>query len=176
LGVAVGHCESRVQPLPGVGTQPPFTHVVPAGQVVVAEQPFTHWPFSQTSPAGHSLSYLQMFFGSVHVPPTHCWPFEQFAFDVQGQGPFVPPHAWQWFWMQTWPLAQSALPVHCSGAPPSVLVGAMHMPDLQTVPFGQSPSAWHVCSQPCVVHTCPVGQPDEPVQGLGGGALTGLHP
>ena len=80
---------------------------------------------------------MQVFCGAVHEPPEHTSPFEQSVFAVQGQGPSVPPHAWQVLSTQTAVPVQSAFVVHWM-APPASVPGALHDPPLHVVPRGQS--------------------------------------
>jgi hypothetical protein len=65
----------------------------------------------------------------VHAFATQTSPPVHSAFAVQGQGPFVPPHAWQWFVTQAEPLAQSAVVLQPFG---------VHDPPTQTPPLVQS--------------------------------------
>ncbi len=80
-----------LQPVPGLGTHAPLTHIEPEGQVV-PEQAGRHLPSSQTSPVGHWLEYLQTVFDGSQAPATHTSPPEQSLFVVHGQGPLDPPH------------------------------------------------------------------------------------
>jgi hypothetical protein len=50
--------------------------------------------------------------GAVHAPAVQMSPFEQSVFAVQGQGPFVPPHASQVLETQTPASPQSLVVVH----------------------------------------------------------------
>jgi len=159
-----------------MGTQPPFTHWVPLGQVLESAQPATHWPSSQIFPGPQSLLYLQTLVLAVHAPAMHVWPVWQSVLVVQGQGPLLPPQAWQWFWMQTSPPGQSLLAVHSTGEPASVWVGGRQKPPVQTVPFAQSLLDLQVCSQPLLVQTWPAGQLVLPVHGLAGGGVTEPQP
>ena len=175
FGVADGHSVSLAQP-PLFGTQPPFWQVLPLGQPESSAQPATHCPFSQIFPVAQSLLYLHVFFGSVQAPPTHTCPFEHWSFVVHGQGPWSPPHAWQWFVTQTLPLAQSFVVVHSSGVPASVVVGGTHSPVLQTVPLAQSLVCWQVVVHEPLMHVCPVGQLEFPVHDCDEGGVTVPQP
>jgi hypothetical protein len=82
---------STVQPVPiGFGSQPPFTHVYPIGQV---PHTASHCPSMQIFPVPQSLLYLHAFVLAVHTPPTHDCPFAQSPLTLHGHGPPWPPHA-----------------------------------------------------------------------------------
>jgi hypothetical protein len=86
-----------------------------------------------------SLVYLQTFWGAVHEPATHTLPPVQSLFDAHGHGPFVPPHAWQWFATHALPLPQSAVVLQPF---------AVHVPEMHLLPLTQSPSLLHVHAAP----------------------------
>lgn len=156
--------------------QTPFVQVWPAPHVLESVQDATHWLSTQRRPlVPQSLENWQVFAGAVQLPPAHTSPFEQSPFDVQGQGPFVPPHAWQVESTQTAVPVQSAFVVHWI-APPASVPGALHAPAWHVVPFGQSLVCWQLFSQPTAVHTWPVGHCDAPVHAEAGGGVTVLQP
>jgi hypothetical protein len=134
-----------------------------------------HWPSAQIFPFAHSLENLHVFACAVHAPATHVRPPVQSAAAVHGHGPAVPPHAWHALPTQTLPSPQSVFVVH-SFVPPGVVPGAVHEPDLQTVPFGHAASLAHCCAQPFVVHTDPLGQLAFPVHDCVVGAGTFEQP
>jgi hypothetical protein len=94
-GVDPEHVASLVHWVPVVGAQTPFVQVAPFGHALVALHPATHCPSAQTSFSAQSLVYVHVSAGGVHAFATHTFPPVQSAFAVHGQGPFVPPHAWQ---------------------------------------------------------------------------------
>ncbi len=169
---------SPVQPPPPepFGSQTPFVHVKPSPHEALS-QPARHWPSAQIFPCAHSLENLQVFVGEVHAPATHVRPPVQSVVALHGQGPALPPHAWQTLFTQTLLPSelQSVFVVH-SFVPPGVVPGAVHVPDLQTVPFGHDASLAHCCAQPFVVQTDPLGQLELPVHDCVVGAGTFEHP
>lgn len=116
-----------------------------------------------------------MFAGAVQLPPAQTSPFEQSVFDAHGQGPFVPPHAWQVESTQIAVPVQSDFVVHWI-APPASVPGALHAPAWHVVPRGQSLDCWQLFSQPAAVHTWPVGHCEAPVHDVAEGGVTVLHP
>jgi hypothetical protein len=185
----------HVEPV-GVGTQAPFTQVVPVPHEV-DEQSTTHWPLSHTSPAGQSLEYLHALAAAVHAPAAQTWPLAQSFAEAHGQGPFVPPHVSQTPLTQAWSLLQSLFALQAGGAAsaasppvsgfdasgvpesgeptgvPGLLPGGTQYPPLHASPWAQSLSTAHVCSHPCVVHTEPLPQSELTLHGgaLGEGTL-----
>jgi hypothetical protein len=225
-GVDPEQVASLVHSVPVVGEQTPLVQVAPFAHGLDALHPGTHWPSAQTRFSAQSLVYVHVSAGGVHALATHTSPPVQSLVAVQGHGPFVPPHAWQWLathaepleqslvvlqpfgvqapdtqtppvvqsdvvvqlhaglepphathWLDThvWPDAQSVGSVH-STVVPGVVPGATHSPDVQTVPWGQSLLAEHVCVHPWVVHSLPVGHPLVLVHGVGVGGVTALQP
>ena len=149
------------------GWHAPLTHEKPEGHAVAASQPGTHWPSAHTFPSPHSLENLQTFAGAVHAPPMHCAPPEQSLDELQGQGPFDPPHAWQWLATHALPLAQSAvlLQPFVVHAPPTHL--SPGVVQSLCVPHGHGgfdpPHAW----QWSVLHVLPGPQSDGVVHSFG---------
>jgi hypothetical protein len=168
--------ESCVQVGPvGVGLQTPLSQVVPAAHGEALLHSARHWPSAHTLPAPHSLENLQRFDCETH---RFCWqtsPLAQSVDAEQGQGPFVPPHAWHLPDTHALPAPQSARVVHSFDAGGSP-VGAAHNPFRQTSPFWQSVSAEQVVVQPWSVQTEPGAQLVLPVQGFFPGEATGRQP
>jgi hypothetical protein len=120
-----------------------------------ASQLSRHWPAAQIFPVSHSLENLQVFEGEVHDPATHVCPLAQSVAAVaavHGHGPAVPPHASHEPATHALPSPQSAFVVQ-SFFGPGLTVGAVHTPDLQTVPCAHALSSEHVVAQPLARHT-----------------------
>jgi len=173
-GVGALHCELPVQVVPvGFGSQPPFTHVKPSGQVV--EQPVSHFPSMHTfvgSP--QSLLNLHAFVPVVHTPPTQTSVPVQSVVVLHGHGPFAPPHVWHWPPTHACPVAQSLPFLHCGAAsaggvasvPPSAEPGT-HLLLTHCSPLLHSAFVVHSFTGPgcepggthwLPVHTSPCGQ------------------
>jgi hypothetical protein len=189
----VPHWASPVQPVPapppvvvppsppplvvptGFGSQTVLTQVKPTPQADAA-QLVRHWPSAQTFPSAHSLENLHVSWTGVHAPATQVRPVPQSLTAVQGQGPAVPPQAWQVLAaVHVLPLPQSFVAVHSfrvTGAEP----GGAQKPPWQVSPRAQDASAPHAVAQPPLVQTEPAGQLESPVQGVVLGALTVEQP
>jgi len=89
---------------------------------------------------------------------------------LHGQGPALPPHAWQTPATHV-PPAQSAFVVQSFLGPGST-VGAAQRPLLQTSPCWQGTESEHVCVQPPAVQTEPGAQLALPVHALCVGGAT----
>jgi hypothetical protein len=165
-----------LQPPPDTtGWQTPFSHANPPAQGAVSLQATRHSPSAQIFPSAHSLEYLQVFFASVHDPDTQAWPVEQSFVVAQGQGPAVPPHAWQTLLMHALPSPQSAFVSH-SFFVGVVDPGAPQKPALQTSPFGHALSSPQVATQPADVQISFGAQFALPLQALCVGAATVEQP
>lgn len=171
-GVSPLHSWSVVQPGPPgtVGWQTPLSQRKPVAHGA-ASQLARHWPSAHTFPASHSLENLHVFVGEVHDPEAHVWPAAQSVAAAQGQGPAVPPHAWQAPAMQVLPSPQSLFVVQ-SFVPPGSVPGAEQSPALQTSPLAHGRSSEQAVVQPLAVQTEPAGQLEAPVHACFAGGAT----
>lgn len=100
----------------------------------------------------------------MQTPPLHTLPPLQSVCDVHGQGPLVPPQAWQWFAAQVCPVAQSAVFVHSGIGVQAPAVHCWPLTHWLDVVHGQAPASPPHAVQLPDVHVVPAAQSFAPVQ------------